>query len=128
MVNKFCSLDRIIGFAKVEEVIPVPVCHCEQLGHAINQHCQQTDASPDGSVPFGCHANVREAFGNLGQFPVQVVLPLQFIKHNENILVNPRKKATATNSGPVRSPGPAWNASRSQVSRVSTWFTDHDDL
>lgn len=61
-----------IGGAEVDEKVPLPVQHGEQVLHAAQVGLQQAGAAPDGHHPPGRGSNVGVLLGDLQDLPVQV--------------------------------------------------------
>lgn len=51
--------DGVVGRAEVDEEIPAPVPHGQQVSHAAQVHGQQTGPAPDGGHAPGRHAHIR---------------------------------------------------------------------
>lgn len=62
--------------AEVDEEIPLPVQHGQQVLHAPQVGLEQAGAAPDGHHPPGRGSYVGVLLGNLQDLPVQVGGPL----------------------------------------------------
>lgn len=58
--------------AEIDEKIPFPVQHWEQVVHAAEVGLQQAGAAPDGDHPPGRGTHVRELLGYLQNFSMHV--------------------------------------------------------
>ena len=66
--------------AEIDEIIPFPVHHGEQVLHAAEVSLQEAGPPPDGDHPPGRGPHVRELLGDLQDLPVQVAGPLEDLK------------------------------------------------
>ena len=68
--------DGVVGGAEVDEEVPLPVPHGQQVGHGPEVHGEQAGPAPDGGHPPGGDPDI----GVLGcqglDLPVEVVGPL----------------------------------------------------
>ena len=71
------SLDGVVRFTEVDEEVPVPVIHGQQVLHALQVHGQQTGPTPDGGKPLRCDADIGKPGCQLGEFSEQVLLSLR---------------------------------------------------
>jgi len=68
--------DGVVGSAEVDEEVPAPVPHGQQVRHGAEVHGQQAGPSPDGGHAPGGHPDVG-VLGSQGlDLPVEVVGPL----------------------------------------------------
>jgi hypothetical protein len=44
----FRTLERVVRFGQVEDKVPLPVGHLEEVGHAADEHPEKGGSSPDG--------------------------------------------------------------------------------
>ncbi len=47
----FRTLERVVGLGQVEDKVPLPVGHLEEVGHAADQHPEEGGSSPNGRKP-----------------------------------------------------------------------------
>lgn len=69
--------DGVVGSTEVDEEIPAPVSHGQQVSHAAKIHGQQTCTTPDGGHSPGCHPHIWILHGQGLHLPVQVVRALK---------------------------------------------------
>lgn len=69
--------DGIVGRTEVDEEIPAPVPHGQQVGHAAKIHGQQAGTTPDSGHAPGCHPHVGVLLGQGVYLSVQVVGALE---------------------------------------------------
>lgn len=65
--------DGIVGGAEVDEEIPAPVPHGQQVSHTAEIHGQQAGSAPDGGHAPGRHPHVGILRRQGLHLPVQVV-------------------------------------------------------
>ena len=68
--------DRVVGGAEVDEEVPAPVPHCQQVGHGAQVHGEQAGPAPDGGHPPGGDPDVGVLGGQRLDLSVEVVGPL----------------------------------------------------
>lgn len=69
--------DGVVGRTEVDEEIPAPVPHGQQVSHAAKIHGQQAGTTPDGGHAPGCHPHIRILRSQGMHLPVQVVRALE---------------------------------------------------
>ncbi len=47
----FRTLERVVGLGQVEDKVPLPVGHLEEVGHAADKHPEKGGSSPNGRKP-----------------------------------------------------------------------------
>lgn len=72
--------DGVVGSAEVDEEIPAPVSHGQQVSHAAKIHGEQTGTTPDGGHSPGCHPHIWILHSQGLHLPVQVVGALEKAK------------------------------------------------
>lgn len=77
--------DGIVGRAEVDEEIPAPVPHGQQVGHAAEVHGQQTGPAPDGGHAPGCYPHIGIKRSQGLHLPVQVVGALKGQKQGNGL-------------------------------------------
>lgn len=65
--------DGVVGGAEVDEEVPGPVGHLQQISHALQVRGQEAGAAPDGGHPPGRDADIAVLLGELEHLAVQVV-------------------------------------------------------
>lgn len=70
------SPDRIVSRTEVDEEVPGPVGHLQEVPHALQVGGQKTGSPPDGGHPPGGDADVAVLSGELEHLPVQVIRAL----------------------------------------------------
>ena len=68
--------DWVVGGAEVDEEVPAPVPHGQQVGHGPEVHGQQARPAPDGGHAPGGDPDVGVLGGQGPDLPVEVVGPL----------------------------------------------------
>lgn len=79
--------DGVVSSTEVDEEIPAPVPHGQQVGHAAKIHGEQAGTTPDGGHAPGCHPHIGIAGSQGLHLPVQVVGALRQRKFTENGLI-----------------------------------------
>lgn len=51
--------DGVVGSTQVDEEVPGPVAHGQQVRHALQVHAEETGSAPDRRFAPGRHADVR---------------------------------------------------------------------
>lgn len=65
--------DGVVSSTEVDEEIPAPVPHGQQVSHAAEVHGEQAGTAPDGGHAPGCHPHIG-ILGSQGlHLPVQVI-------------------------------------------------------
>lgn len=67
----------VVGSTEVDEEIPAPVPHGQQVSHAAKIHGQQTGTAPDSGHAPGCHPHIWILRSQGMHLPVQVVRALE---------------------------------------------------
>ena len=62
--------DGVVGCAEVDEEVPGPVGHLQEVTHALQVRGQEAGSSPDGGHPPGGDANVVILSGKLEHLPM----------------------------------------------------------
>lgn len=65
--------DGVVSSTEVDEEIPAPVPHGQQVGHAAEVHGQQAGATPDGGHAPGRHPHIGILSSQGLNLPMQVV-------------------------------------------------------
>lgn len=65
--------DGVVGGAEVDEEVPGPVGHLQEVPHALQVCGQEAGSPPDGGHPPGGDANVAVLSGELEHLPMQVI-------------------------------------------------------
>lgn len=55
------SPDGVVGSTQVDEEVPGPVAHSQQVLHALQVHAEKTGSAPDRRHAPGRHTDVRVA-------------------------------------------------------------------
>lgn len=124
---------RVVGGTEVDEEVPGPAGHLQQVPHAPQVHPQQAGSAPDGDHAPGCHPHVVILPGQLHDLTVQVVGALRWT----------RGYSAATAGGAaLQPPAPPWTSDtewrdhraelqlptgRAPRSRPAPWSGGHSD-
>lgn len=65
--------DGVVGCAEVDEEVPGPVGHLQEVPHALQVCGQEAGSAPDGGPPPGGDADVVILPGHLDHLPMQVI-------------------------------------------------------
>lgn len=65
--------DGVVGGAEVDEEVPGPVGHLQEVPHAPQVRGQEAGSPPDGGHPPGGDTNIAVLFGELEHLPMQVI-------------------------------------------------------
>lgn len=68
--------DGVVGGAEVDEEVPGPVGHLQEVPHALQVRGQEAGTPPDGGHPPGRDTNVAVLSGELQHLPMQVIRAL----------------------------------------------------
>lgn len=68
--------DGVVGCAEVDEEVPWPIGHLQEVSHALQVCGQEAGAPPDGGHPPWGDTNIAILSGELEHLPMQVIRAL----------------------------------------------------
>lgn len=68
--------DGVVGGAEVDEEVPGPVGHLQEVPHALQVCGQEAGSPPDGGHPPGGDTDIAVLLGKLEHLPMQVIRAL----------------------------------------------------
>lgn len=78
VLNERIWPDGVVGGAQVDEEVPGPVGHFEEVVHAAQVHRQETGSAPNGRHPPGRHSDVGEPARQRQNLLMEVIGPLRW--------------------------------------------------